>query len=710
MTSWLDKSGTYSEPVFMQDLETVSNRYLDDGYVRADVGSPEVVPEEDGLIVKVPIVEGDQYRLGQATLSGDESTDFADLSEDLELTEGDVFSRSKLNTDLQTLESHYTDRGFFMAQVRPLTVVDEDDKRVDVDYSVEKGSLYFLREIDVSGNQTTVDPVVRREVRLVEGQLYSARALDLSKRRIQGLGYFEEVNFEPRQTDFGNQLDLDVKVVEKPTGSVSFGAGVSSRDGFVISGAVADSNLFGRGLAASVGADIGGESERFFLNFAWPYFLDSNWGLSTQLSTWELEYDDFKLEQSGAEIALSHPLDETGQTRGFIRYGFSGRALLNDLFTSGEFFSAGQGDVNQGSNSTAASTIYKDIVSGAKLSEPDPSDPKSGCVAPGDDPKNPSSPRVACLKGGGDSQITSLIGLGFRRDTRNDRIAATEGHVLESSIEFAGLGGFSKFVRWEGRAGFYFAYPEWFPEWIPFKESSAWLLGLRAGYAVPFNDIGDWDVPGFNGNLAEFNLGDTVEMLPLNAFDTDLELPLSERYFLGGLGSFQLRGFKARSVGPRRAVLQAPIPVTDVNGVSGTLFTPVGVAWGTDVCADDVPGFEGNGNGKCNSLKDRRIDDFDDLDEKDVIGGNKFASVSIEYRFPIAESFGLMGILFFDTGNAFDETQSILDFEEWRQGVGAGVLWFSPFGPLQVFLGVPIDKLEGEDSTAFEFSVGGQGF
>jgi outer membrane protein assembly factor BamA len=69
-----------------------------------------------------------------------------------------------------------------------------------------------------------------------------------------------------------------------------------------------------------------------------------------------------------------------------------------------------------------------------------------------------------------------------------------------------------------------------------------------------------------------------------------------------------------------------------------------------------------------------------------------------------------MGILFFDTGNAFDETQSILDFEEWRQGVGAGVLWFSPFGPLQVFLGVPVDKLEGEDSTAFEFSVGGQGF
>jgi outer membrane protein assembly complex protein YaeT len=711
MTSWLDKTGTYSEPVFMQDLETVSNRYLDDGYVRADVGTPEVIPEEDGLIVRVPVVEGDQYRLGRASLSGDDATDFAGLREDMELAEGDVFSRSKLNADLQALESFYTDRGFFMAQVRPLTAVNEDEKLVDVDYSVEKGSLYFLREIDVSGNQTTVDPVVRREVRLVEGQLYSARALDLSRRRIQGLGYFEEVNFEPRQTDFGNQLDLDVKVVEKPTGSISFGAGVSSRDGFVISGAVADSNLFGRGLAASLGGDIGGDSERFFLNFAWPYFLDSTWGLSTQLSTWELEFDDFKLEQSGIEVALSHALEETGRTRGFIRYGFSDRALLNDLFASGEFDSSGNIDnQTQGSNSTAASMIYRDIVSGSKLSEPTAGDPKSGCTAFGDDPDNPTSPRFACLKGGGDSQITSLIGLGFRRDTRNDRVAATDGHVIESSVEFAGIGGFSKFVRWEGRAGFFLSYPDWFPEWVPFKESSAWLLGLRAGYAHPLNDVGDWDLPSFDGNLAEFNIGDSVEMLPLDLIDEDLELPLSERYFLGGLGSFQLRGFKARSVGPRRAVLQAPITVTDSNGVTGTVFTPVGVAWGTGVCADEVPGFEGNGNGKCNSLDDEHIDDFDDLDETDVIGGNKFTSVTIEYRFPIAESFGLMGIVFFDTGNAFDETQDIWDFSDWRQGAGAGLLWFSPFGPLQVFLGVPIDRLEDEDSTAFEFSVGGHGF
>jgi outer membrane protein insertion porin family len=112
----------------------------------------------------------------------------------------------------------------------------------------------------------------------------------------------------------------------------------------------------------------------------------------------------------------------------------------------------------------------------------------------------------------------------------------------------------------------------------------------------------------------------------------------------------------------------------------------------------------------CNDIDDEDIDDFEDLDETDVIGGNKFASVTVEYRFPISESVGLMGIVFFDTGAAFDETQSILDFSEWRQGTGVGVLWFSPFGPLQAFLGFPIDKLSVEESMAFEFSVGGQGF
>jgi len=692
LTSYFDKSGTYSEPVFVQDLEAVTNKYLDDGFVRADVGQPEVVPQPDGLIVKVPVVEGDQYHLGQAKLSGDETVDFDKLRKNLELADGAVFSRGKLNKDLESIESHYTDRGFFMAKVQPLTNVDESAKKVDITYEVQKGSLYFLRDIDVTGNKTTVDPVVRREVKLVEGQLYSARALDLSKQRIQRLGFFEEVNFEPKQTDFGNQLDLGVKVVEKPTGSVSFGAGVSSRDGFVVSGALSDNNLFGRGYAASIGADIGGSNDRYFLNFAWPYFLDTEWGLSTQISRLELQYEDFTQKQTGAEVVLSHALDESGATRGFVRYGWTERQIEESL------------QVN------AASMIFREVAAGATVKSCE-SQQFPGVTAP-------------CLKGGGDPGSTSLLGLGFRQDTRNDRIAPTSGRILEGSADYAGLGGVSNFARFEGRAGFFFSYPEWVPSWVPFREKSAWLIGGRIGYTVPMNSISDWNLPGFTpfddpndpNDVPADPKKDFSETLPLDQIDKDLKLPLSERYFLGGLGTFQLRGFKARSVGPRRTTL---VPFSDAEG---TLFRPVGRFLLNGVCDGNRNGYPDagddiNGDGvinglddNCNRLKDKRNSDFADLNETDVIGGNKFASVTVEYRFPIAESLGLMGIIFLDSGAAFDETQSILDFSEWRQGTGFGVLWFSPFGPLQAFLGFPIDKLSVEDSMAFEFSVGGQGF
>jgi len=185
----------------------------------------------------------------------------------------------------------------------------------------------------------------------------------------------------------------------------------------------------------------------------------------------------------------------------------------------------------------------------------------------------------------------------------------------------------------------------------------------------------------------------------------DLELPLSERYFLGGLGSFQLRGYKARSVGPRRAVLQRSI-----NGRGGA-FTPKGRNLSTEpILVDGVlvpPGGCLRSNGECNDIEDQDDDDFEDLDDTDVIGGSQFISLTAEYRFPISEALGLVGILFFDAGDAMYEDEFLLDATEWRYGTGVGALWFSPFGPLQAFVGFPINPLSVEDAYVFEFSVGG---
>jgi outer membrane protein insertion porin family len=656
-TSWFDRSGTFSEPLFVQDLRSVEKLYTDAGFIHVQIGEPNVIPSPDGLEVSVSITEGEQFRTGKIDVMGDDTVDVEELRAAFNLQQGDIFNRSHLTEDVADLTERYTNQGFFYASVTPLSNVSDADRTVDIVFQVRKGPLYFIREIDISGNTITVDPVIRREVQVVEGQLYSQRALQLSRARIERLGFFEEVDFQIEPTEHPEQVDLEISVVERPTGSFSFGAGFSSQDGFVGTGSLATTNLFGRGYAANFSADIGTKTQRFFLNFVDPYFLATDFELAATIFSNRVRFESFDQDQLGATLFLGHALSEDNRTRGTAIYSWANREL------------------DESTNVTAASVILREIFGGAVT--------------------------------------TSMLGLSFTSDRRDDRLAPTSGFVMGGSIEGAGLGGFSRFFRVEGRMNWYLGAPRWL------LERSTFVVGARFGYALPFNKLSDFDFPD------AVDLSTNGSILPLDEIDDDLKLPLSGRYFLGGLGTFQLRGFKARSVGPRRAILYEltpgsgqflPVgttatPISDVDGQPTTVDDPDFSGTLGAVCTDQPGNFTGgNGNGKCNSIDDDKIDDFEDLDETDVIGGNKFISTSFEYRFPISETLGLQGLVFFDTGNAFAEGDNLFDVTEWRYGTGVGVQWFSPFGPLGVVMGFPLDKLSVEDSPVFEFSVGGRDF
>jgi outer membrane protein insertion porin family len=659
VTKYVDKSGTYSEPLFVQDLQKLTEMYMNDGFLQVEVGDPDVsvVKDEQGkdaLVVRVEIVEGKRYDVGEVDVAGDPSIDLPALRERVRLKQGEVFNRSSLTSDVEDLERYYTDRGFFYASVSPRTELNED-LTVDVTFEVQKGELHFIREIDVSGNTNTQDPVVRREMRVVEGQLYSARSVNRSRDRVKRLGFFEDVEFEANSTDYQEQLDLDVKVVERPTGSLSFGVGYSTQDSLVLSGAVSQANLFGRGYGVTAVVDYGDRNSRFYLSFYDPYLFGSEWSLRSTLFRTDVEYIDFQQNETGVEFGLGHDLNEEGTSRGNLRYGYATR------------------EIERLTTENAAAMIFRELLS--------------------------------------DENSTSLVGVSWVSDTRDDLVSPTSGHVYGTNLEFAGLGGFSQFVRLEGRALWFKKPPGWLPTWFPFRDDSSFVFGIRAGYTVPFNSLSDYsfDVP-------QVATAPGSEVQPLDNIDTDLELPLSERYFLGGLGNFQLRGYRARSVGPRRALLQR----TGAFGL-GSFFTPVGTqvafvedgdGFAFDSFCDDRPRFgnQGDEDGDCNSLYDQEVDDFDDLDETDVIGGNKFLSATFEYRFPVSRELGLIGIVFLDLGNAFAENESVFDVGNFRYGAGFGALWFSPFGPLQAFVGFPLNKLEVEDSTTFEFSVGGTAY
>jgi len=652
MTSWFTKSGTYSEPIFIRDIASIEKKYQDEGYLQVEVGEPQIEPREDGLYIRVEIDEGPQFHIGKLSVVGDATIDLEGLRQKLRLEEGDIFNRSFLTSDVEQLERFYTDRGFYFAQVTPDAKLDQENLTVDVDFQVTKGPLYFIRHIEISGNTRTVDSVIRREMRMVEGELYSARALQLSNTRVRRLGFFEDVTFQPKPTDDPAQLDLEVGVVERPTGAFSFGAGFSSQDKFVLSASLNNTNLFGLGYAVSLSAEYGRRTSRFFVNATDPYFLGSEFSLGLTGFITTVRFEDFEQDQQGVDITLGHALREDNTARAFVNYSFAERR------------------VKQAANVNTSAPLFREILQ-----------------------KNES---------------TSLIGIAFRSDTRDDRFAPVSGTNYGATLEYAGLGGFARFVRLEGRFAYYHEAPSWM------FDRSAFVFSTRLGYTLPFNSISDYDL-----DLPKITPCDIqsrcTNVANLDNIDTDIKLPLTDRYFLGGIGPFQLRGYKSRSVGPRRPILRRGPGLVG----EGPLFFPVGtqlerregglIAICNDVPPEDNNGInnQGNQNGRCNSLGDKKISDFDDLRETDVIGGNSFITSSVEYRFPISQDAGLMGILFFDMGNAFYEGQNLFDVTEWRYGYGGGVLWFSPFGPLQVVLGFPVDPLDVDDSPVFEFSVGG---
>lgn len=304
---WFSDKGVLQRDVLETDVDRLTAFYHDQGFMDARVGSPEVKQDGEGFTVEFPIEEGERYRMSSVGIAGDLQELNETLQDQLELKEGDYFSREKLRNDLKKITTAYMDEGYAYTEVNPRVIRRPEDNTADVIYEVHKGKKIHIERITISGNVKTQDKVIRRQFTLAEGDTYSANALERTNLNLKRLDYFEEAEILPSQGTEEDAMNLHVRVKEKSTGSFSVGGGFSSDEGVFIGGDILQRNLFGRGQQLALKAYLGGETQRYSISFTEPWLFDKPLSLGFDIYDWYREYNDFDKDAQGGKVRISHP-------------------------------------------------------------------------------------------------------------------------------------------------------------------------------------------------------------------------------------------------------------------------------------------------------------------------------------------------------------------------------------------------------------------
>ena len=314
MLSWMTGSGVLREEILDRDAAALEAYYGNRGFLNARVGQPEVSYNEDGITVTFQVDEGDRYRVAGVKYDGDmiaapENLDTVIALDDL-ARENEFFDRSVLRTDLQKLTAHYSNFGYAFAEADVNMARNEADKTLDVTYILSKGNKVSINRVLIEGNTKTRDNVIRREMRLVDGDMYDGAQLRRSNARLNKLDFFETVEITPEPTPSPNALDLRVKVKEKPTGQFSAGVGYSSYSQVFFSGQVLERNLFGMGYQLGFKGTISAKSADYTATFWNPHYDDTDLGVGVSLYNTMNEYSDYDKQAVGARLLFGYPLGE----------------------------------------------------------------------------------------------------------------------------------------------------------------------------------------------------------------------------------------------------------------------------------------------------------------------------------------------------------------------------------------------------------------
>ncbi len=319
--SFFTGTGVLDEEAIRADVNNLKLVYLNHGFLDVKVRGPKITLTKDkkGLIVTYIIKEGPQYTCSYVGVEGDLIVPKWLIEKHLRQKEGEIFSAGKVRKDTEFITNLYADRGYAYVDVNPRVVPIRSERKVKIVYQIVKNNLVWIRRINISGNLKTRDRVIRREVGITEGGLYSATALEMAKRRLKNTGYFDQVEVKTKRVG-ENAMDVDIHVSEGRTGSIILGAGFSSAEHFIISGEIKETNLFGMGYSLYWSGDIGGVSQHYTLSFLNPHFHDGNKAVGFSLYNEIYEYDSFSSKERGFSLTLGERLSDISSLRGVYEF------------------------------------------------------------------------------------------------------------------------------------------------------------------------------------------------------------------------------------------------------------------------------------------------------------------------------------------------------------------------------------------------------
>ena len=430
------KTGILEEEKFAEDLNQLQNYYHYKGYLDASIKDVKrnIVPDKNKIEVVIVIEEGPTYNIGSVEIVGNTLFPTKSLEELLVSKPDTVYSPEKMGKDTQSIKDFYLNRGYIEAYIQNKVLFNPKTEKMDISFSLDEGSLFHVNKIDIKGNYKTKDKVIRRELIVYPGEVFSGEKIKTSQKRLSNLGYFEEVNIGVKDSDNPDKKNLVFNLKEKKTGALSFGAGFSSIDSLVGFAEISQSNfdLFnfknfqGAGQKFRIRFEGGSERVNFLLSFVEPYFLDRKimFGFDTFVDKSEYLSDDYDEERFGVNFRLAKQI----------------------------------GVFNRGEVILTLENVEIKVDDNA-------------------------SPELQEEKGDYD---VAAVTFKFSRDTRNTIIFPSQGGKIVAKLKLSG--GTENYVRFDITSSRYFAPFSMFPDHVLHLRTGAGFVSAMSGGRVPIFD------------------------------------------------------------------------------------------------------------------------------------------------------------------------------------------------------------------------------